>query len=313
MRPHATTQVAEAVANYLVRTWDELVEVWPLALAGDAEGMRRVRVASRRLRAALAVAEAAIEPDGARGLVRRLRAIARRLRPARDLAVARALVADEIVDHPEDAARLEAMRVELGRRERQAQDDLGSGQRRRDLRRLDKRLRSVVRDIRASAAPVWMPTLSTVLMRRVREARRVFDRCGALYEPDQLHRLRIALKKLRYALELGAEAGLVSPALATTLVAHHRRLGAWHDRVVLEALAREAAAEHAAAGDHQIARVLARLERDARHWHGRIRRSGPGLSRCLDAIRRPVATAGPRPTMARSRLVDPHRANRRTA
>lgn len=313
MRPHATTQVAEAVADHLVRTWEELVEAWPLALAGDAEGMRRVRVASRRLRAALAVAVAAIEPADARGLMRRVRTLARRFGPARDLAVAGALVAEGIVDHPEDAARLEALCVELGRRERQAQDDRGSGQRRRDLRRLDRRLRSVVRDIRASAAPPWAPTLATVLMRRVREARRVFDRCGALYEPDQLHRLRITLKKLRYALELAAEAGSVSPALATALVAHHRRLGAWHDRVVLEALVREAAAEQAVARDHQIDRVLARLERDARQWHGRIRRSGPGLSRCLDGIRRAAVTAAPGRTMVRSRLVDPCRANRRTA
>lgn len=81
-----------------------------------------------------------------------------------------------------------AMRRTRPARATGAGNDRGSGQRRRDLRRLDRRLRSVVRDIRASAAPPWAPTLATVLMRRVREARRVFDRRGASYEPDQLHR-----------------------------------------------------------------------------------------------------------------------------
>jgi CHAD domain-containing protein len=277
--------------------------------------MRRVRVASRRLRAALTVVLAATAPEDARGLMRRLRALARRFGPARDLAVARALVADEIVDHPEDTVRLDAMRVELGRREREAQDGLGAGQHRRDLRRLDRRLRAVVRDVRASAEDArWIPTFGKVLARRVREARTAFDRCGTLYEPDRLHRLRVVLKKLRYALEIAAEARWVSPALAAALVTHHRRLGAWHDRVVLEALAREAAARESATADDGLNRVLARFERDARQWHGRIRRASPALAQSLDAIRRAVAAgSGLERKMARGRMPERSRTDRRTA
>jgi CHAD domain-containing protein len=57
---------------------------------------------------------------------------------------------------------------------------------------------------------------------------------GALYAPDPLHEVRIALKKLRYALELGRAARIPHAARqAAGLRRFQDLLGEWHDWQVL--------------------------------------------------------------------------------
>jgi hypothetical protein len=53
----------------------------------------------------------------------------------------------------------------------------------------------------------WLWALEARLARRAARVRSAIEVAGALYVPQPLHDVRIALKKLRYAAELAAEVG----------------------------------------------------------------------------------------------------------
>ena len=66
--------------------------------------------------------------------------------------------------------------------------------------------------------------------RAIRLGRSV-DGAGALYAPEALHAVRIAVKKLRYSLEMGRAARVIvgSARAATRLSRFQDLLGEWHD------------------------------------------------------------------------------------
>ena len=167
---------------------------------GDPVDVHRARVASRRLREALALVGGQAGP-AARAARRRVRRVRRALGAVREIDVTLALFEEEARRHTWPLAAAERVRGALmADRER----------RRRDMLRRLSRERAVelIGDLHrlASTIPVSKQEEAAVLSARVLKRSREFAAAirdvGPLYRPETLHRVRIAGKKLRYSLEL---------------------------------------------------------------------------------------------------------------
>ena len=90
---------------------------------------------------------------------------------------------------------------------------------------------------------VWLWAVEARLARRAARVRAAVDAAGAVYAPERLHGVRIAVKKLRYAAELAAEATRKRIAADIALLkAAQNLLGRLHDLDVLLVRGREAQA-----------------------------------------------------------------------
>ena len=82
----------------------------------------------------------------------------------------------------------------------------------------------------------WRGVLAARLMRRAKDLGAALEDAGPLYVPERLHNVRIATKKLRYALEIARDAGVTAATpLVKLLKRHQERLGHLH----LEVLGRD--------------------------------------------------------------------------
>jgi CHAD domain-containing protein len=101
-----------------------------------------------------------------------------------------------------------------------------------------RKLDRVLRDFKGSDSPqerrAWCWAVDARVSRRAVDLRAAIDDAAGVYLHERLHRVRIAAKKLRYALELQAEgAGLKSTPELRTLKRLQELLGRLHDLQVL--------------------------------------------------------------------------------
>jgi len=285
---HATTQIRDGLAAALAHQCGLFVTCLPSAIAGDVRAVHLARVASRRLREALAVAEAAGGRKDAARVRRAVRRVTRALGPVREIDVAlaefdRVSARQAWAPGTSGAIRrsLEAARAARRREMRRRVGRIGRG----TLRARLTRLADAVAD-RGGALDVQR----AVADRLARRADRVLEEaaaCGTLYAVDRLHALRIAVKQLRYTLEI-AEAGggpLVGPVLGV-LKSAQQRLGRLHDVQVLLSLLERAAAEAGAASDDDWSAMGDDLERDCRERHAEIVRQFGGLIEAVHLLKR---------------------------
>jgi CHAD domain-containing protein len=245
----------------------------------DPEDIHQMRVASRRLRAALQVVDEVYEPAQIRHYRRGLRRVAQALSDARDLDVFRAHLLAYLATLPAEArAGIEALVAALDDQRAQARavllDDL-DGRRYRKFKRafatflttpgaglaggdgIDASTR--VRDFAGSA--IW----------RRYEQWRAHEVALASPTDEALHEARIAGKRLRYTLEFFDEAlgPNVEQALAP-LIALQECLGALQDSVVARQRIQDLGLEqHTDAQVYLAARSAertARLEELPRLW-----------------------------------------------
>ena len=212
----------------------QLQQTWPAVLAGDVDAVHKARVATRRLREALPVLEG---DRGARRLRKDLRGLTRVLGPIRELDVTIGLVVRLLHDEPSMETALEPMRVHLMEARIRRRFEL--------LQRVDEvDVAGIVARVRklSTAAPDLVPAPRHV--NRDEVGRRIagrtaalcdaVDDAGALYAPEPLHAVRIAVKKLRYALEVARTARIPGAAKqAARLKRFQDLLGEWHDWQVL--------------------------------------------------------------------------------
>jgi CHAD domain-containing protein len=283
----------------------------PGARHGHPEAIHRARVATRRVREALPVSASAAT---ARKIGRRVRRLTRALGPVRELDVALQMLhefaaAGEVSDgakeclgqalHRERVRLLEAMipavdRMDVLKLERRALD---AARARNGARGTNGRDRRAAAELRA--------------VRRAERLRVTIANAAGIYLPRRLHEVRIAVKKLRYALEIGAA---VVPARARTRRAPSRRrgraaylrtlvgaqdvLGRMHD---LEVLIVRTRAVQGSSGppDLQLSGELdgfiRRLEMECRLLHGQYMALRPAL---LDICVEVVAPSRRRPSAA---------------
>ena len=186
---------------------DELLAAHDRFDAEDAEGLHDLRVAMRRLRSWMRAFRPELS-DTVRGRTRRrLRAVASATNEARDAEVVLAFLERQTKLPPRPRAAARALAEQLVH----ARDDHARGLRRTLARDLTKATRGLATELASwwECHPVDEPrpvqATSAVLADAIHRHVRRFERALARIEPpgkaDDLHRARIAVKRLRYLLE----------------------------------------------------------------------------------------------------------------
>jgi CHAD domain-containing protein len=262
----------DRLLNRRVRAFERAL---PEACGGDAAAVHKARVASRRVREALPVVLANIPAKKAKRLARGFRRITAALGPVREADVTLNVLEATAGRVPEAAASLQRVAQDLlAERDRRRLEMLGRLEN-VDAERLVTTLDTIAAMTAAQppvvAQSVSRAVLAVRIVRRVRNLQDAMSAAGALYAPEPLHAVRIATKKLRYALELAHEFRLLpSRRPLRQLERMQDTLGQLHDfQVLVERLASAQAAlpdtESAVAAD--LSRVTAALENDCRALH----------------------------------------------
>jgi CHAD domain-containing protein len=265
----------------------------PLALAGDVEGVHHARVASRRLREFLPLL--AVDDDSlesVRRLRKQVRRLTRGLGPVRELDVS-TLRLDEIiaVGGPQaDAASLVRDALVAARADacgvmRTAIDSVPLDKLRRGA--ADAASHAASADARRKAAAV----LGERLEQRGLAVVDALTAAGIVYAPDRLHRVRVALKKFRYALELALElGGFRLRGSLSRLKRLQAVLGDLHDDELLAAKTRDVAAA-CRGGERRVVDTFAgHLDGEVRQRHSEFLRERESLPAVFRWTRR-VASA----------------------
>lgn len=269
------------LAALITRRHEALRDNVLAAHSGKIEGVHQARVASRRLREVVPVLGYGLDDVRLKPLRKDLRDLTRALGPVRELDVAAGMIEALGLDHA-DVMHLRVLW--LGRIERQ---------RRAPVRALVRALAPSVRDTldhelaafavarAASSDQAWRESLAQRLTDRARDLRTRIARTGTLYRPEPLHEVRIATKKLRYVLEITADARLARLARALrTLKRAQETLGLLHDLDVLftslHAVPKTAPGEEL---QHAAAAVVATMEHQSRQLHARYLRTRASLVR----------------------------------
>jgi CHAD domain-containing protein len=233
----------DAVGRDMVRKQLKRVEKMDPAvrLGQDGEAVHDMRVATRRLRTILKVlADAPVfDARQLRARAKQVRPVARALGDLRDLEVLRDHTRAYVADEPDLAAGLEVLQAHLRARHAVA--------RKRLLRALDRRRYRAALDWLGPFAKGRCGSGALADPERPADVRQfagsaIWRRYEAVLDfaevvrgtrPEALHQLRIAVKGLRYTLELFTqELGDGVKPLLDTLVRAQDHLGSLHDSVI---------------------------------------------------------------------------------
>lgn len=268
----------------------------PGARDGDVRAVHQARVATRRLREALPLISAG---KAGRRLERVARSLTGVLGTVRELDVALQMLQELTRSNGAPASAIAALRSAISNERLILQREAAKQIDAIDVERLERKaMQALERRAVESGHPV--DRQARVLAARRRAARRAqrvegaVDAAGAIYLPDRLHQVRIAVKKLRYALEIVRD---LIRSRAEARIRFLKRmqdlLGRMHDLEVL--IARTRGLQAAAVPDLQLSadldHLVRRLETEARQLHGRYLAQRRAL---LDLCNRVVAAAEPR-------------------
>jgi CHAD domain-containing protein len=253
-------------------------------LGDDIEALHQMRVATRRLRAALKLF-ADVLPARARGFHRTLGWIGGWLGAVRDLDVQlKQLRAWRAAMEPREAAALEAVAVLLRRRRLRARRRMLSGL---DSRRYERFVAAFTAFLQHPPSHgtqlARMPILAVApdpITRRYRRVIKGGDAIASASPPSEYHALRIRCKRLRYALEFHADVyGKPVRGLLRALAALQSLLGDHQDAEVAVSHLREFCETHGRAlrpeAIFAIGKIAERYERRA----VKLRRRFPKLYR----------------------------------
>jgi CHAD domain-containing protein len=252
-----------------------LTRVLPAAQRGDVVSLHLARVSTRRLREALPLVSSGARR---RKLVRAVQRLTRALGPVRELDVA--LINLDELERGGDIPRpaIARLRVAISKERRRLHAEMRRRVARVDLDKLTRR--SIAAARKAPSAPtrgrVRDPEqLAAAQLRAARRAsalRGAIENAAGIYLPDRLHDVRIAVKKLRYAVELVRElSGSRAMAAIRSLKEAQDHLGRMHDLEVL--IARTRAVQGSPIGTNlrlsgDLDRLVRRLENECRQLHG---------------------------------------------
>jgi CHAD domain-containing protein len=280
-------------AEYLIRQRvSALRRALPAAKAGDATSLHQARVATRRLRAALPLV--ASGPKAGK-VARSVRRLTRALGPIRELDVALLILAELERSGEVPHAGIERLRASIIEERQRLQAAVRDQIDDFDLDKLRKRALAAARKHDEGRKPRDARSAAITRERAARRARRLaaaIENAAGLYLPDRLHEVRIAVKKLRYTLELGGT--VRKPARLRTLKNAQDLLGRMHDLEVLIARTRSIQSSPGAStlrvsGD--LDRLVRRLETECRQLHGHYVAARPTL---LSLCHRLMAAGKPR-------------------
>ena len=234
--PEVNKVMAASSRARLIRTHvDRFVRALQGVERGEAKSVHRARVATRRLREIVPVLQ--LDGPTAHKLSRKLRTATTRLGAVREHDVLL-----QLVDELHDARRasgdaLARVGMAVSRDRDAARERLLARMPVDDMRRLARKLRTAAEDIDAhdaQASRVVRWALDARVTRRASRLAGALRDAGSVYLPERLHAARIAIKKLRYVLDV---AGEILGAPAQEDIALLRRaqdaLGRMHDLQVL--------------------------------------------------------------------------------
>lgn len=266
-----------------------LLRAIPAAQAGDEISVHEARVASRRLREALPMLGVRAKADALDRADRRVRRITRALGPVRELDVTLLLLAELEGKGAAPARGIARVRraVTEERQKRRAEmlEEITPS-------RLDKLRKRLVRIAAPSSRSV--PTGSALAEAQTQAARRAallreaIEHAGGIYLADRLHRVRVAAKKLRYALEIQRElTHSRSTARLNRLKNQQDLLGRMHDLEILIDRARgvqEALPATNRRAMSELNKLIRVLEDECREGHATYMRGRPALLKLCDAV-----------------------------
>lgn len=287
----------------------ELEKRLPFVAAGDGRAIHRARVASRRLRETLAIVEA-VRPRAQAGRVQRdVRRVTRALGPVRELDVAIEELRRGAGRHGWAADRVAAIERHIEREREPRFIRMKAAVAALDLERLVERC-AAVQQVAAMPLPDrdWQRAIRARIEERADDLLAAIKECGTIYVPERLHAVRIALKKLRYALEavLARVSDRLQPSLAM-LQAAQRRFGHLHDLQVLQSQVDAAAqGSRRLASGKALTIMFDALERECRELHAELLGELTTLtSRVPEILRAVRGVETGRPFLAKARVPSP--------
>jgi CHAD domain-containing protein len=275
-----------------------LLKAMPAVQAGDETSVHAARVASRRLRGVLPVIGAHADANTLDRARRQVRRITRALGPVREIDVSLGLLAEfekKGTTSERAIARVrEALQSERMARRRQMLDAITPTR----LNKLRKRLvRVAVPDAAREPRPNEVQEALRQAGARAEILRTAIDRAGQLYLVDRLHRVRIAAKKLRYALEILRElTHSRSMARINKVKATQDLLGHMHDLEVLIDRTRGVQGSLAASnrrGTIELDGLIRALEDECREGHAAYMRSRPAMLKLCESVIEAASTGQP--------------------
>ena len=271
-----------------------LTAALPGAKMGDPVLVHQARVATRRLREALPLVA-----SGSRGrkLGRRVRGLTRALGEVRELDVALQML--EALTAEADAPRGAIAKLrQVVREERQRMHtEMCTRVGRVDIDKLSHRAATAAsKGARSGGDPRRVAAAQLRAARRAIRLREAIENAAGLYVPDRLHQVRIAVKKLRYAMEVARElSGSRATARIRTLKEAQDLLGNMHDHEVLIARVRSVQTFRAPnlrlSGD--LDKLVRRLETECRLIHGQYMALRKKLLAIADATATPRSRHAP--------------------
>lgn len=273
----------------LQRYLDALVAAVPPAREGDERAVHQARVASRRLREALPLL-AVTDEEALRRARKRVRRVTRALGPVRELDVALIHLAEFEQKGAAPSPAIEHVRRFITRQRNERRRAMLEAITPGKLEKLQKPLTAVELPAEDRAAAEAESTRRVAS--RVDALALAIDRAGGMYLPDRLHAVRIAVKKLRYALELQRE---IRRSRATARIAQLKAfqdlLGRVHDLEVLMDRVRATEVEETSVNRlvaHDLDRLVRALEEECRELHATYMAKRASLLKLCEAIRATV-------------------------
>lgn len=270
----------------------------PSARRGHAPSLHHARVATRRLRETLPL----VCSGRNQKLQRVVRRITRALGPVRELDVALQLL-DDMDRRPEAPPQaLSHLRQVIREERRRVHAEMLQKLDRCNVEKLRKRALAAARGGAGGSgtarrgAPEQLAAARRRIVRRAERLRSAMDSAAALYLPDRLHDVRIALKKMRYALELSREiawprrpSSSSRPSRAASQLRALKKaqdlLGHMHDLEVLIARTRGVQASPGVPNlklSEGMDRLVRQLETECRRLHGHYMSLRPRLLTICD-------------------------------
>lgn len=249
----------------------ELQAVWPEFVGGRTTGLHKTRVASRRIREALPIVGVCAPPAKVKKLNRKMRKLTKYLGPIRELDVKLDML-EAASRHPEAPGRaLELVRRDVAAQRLALRQELAEAAPVADLEKLVRKLQRIGTSGKKPAKfeTQWRAVLAARLVRRARALGQALEDAGPTYSASRVHHVRIAVKKLRYALEIAQEARVPDAmTLVRVLKRHQERLGRLHDLQALLRQVRETEARPGAGGRvNDLSAYAESLERECHRLH----------------------------------------------
>ena len=293
--PTALSMARRSPIDFLLTTRvDALAAALPAALGGEPTAVHRARVASRRLREVVPVF-AAVAPSATRAGAA-VKRVTRALGPARELDVTAALYAALTAVTPvhplAHAAVVRAFARGRAAAVRATKKALSTSHRRKLWAAVD----ALTADLAGlPVANAGLPVARVVAAVQARVAQRsrlvtgALDDLGVMYAPERLHAVRIAVKKLRYALEIAGDLRHTPTAASLRqLRAVQTMLGRVHDLHVLVEHLRQVEARivtRSRPASRDLRRVVRSIDDECRQLHA----SFLGRRAALGALASPLS------------------------